>query len=213
MKKKLQKKTVVFDFDGTLVDSMNDFADIAAEVMFEFFGLNRKTAKKRYLETSGAPFHEQLEVIFPKHPKNKAAAQAFEERKKVTYFERPLFTDTKETIENLRAKGIKTVISSNNFQDLVEQFVEKIGVTFDLVLGYKPNFAKGEAQFTHILQQLKVNRSDILFVGDSLHDAEHAKRSGVDFVGKLGTFRKEHFAQAYPDYPTIQDLAELKNLI
>lgn len=210
---KHHKKTVIFDFDGTLVDSMNDFADIAADVMFEYFTLDRSTGKQRYLETSGAPFHEQLEVIFPQNLKNKEAAAAFEERKKVTYFDRPLFTDTKETIENLRAQGIKTVISSNNFQDLVDQFVQKSGVTFDLVLGYKPNFAKGEAQFQHISQFFQVARGDMLFVGDSLHDAEHAKRSGVDFVGKLGTFKREQFTTAFPDYQTIEHLSELKKFL
>ncbi|MBI4126512.1 MAG: HAD family hydrolase, partial [Deltaproteobacteria bacterium] len=48
----MKKKVIIFDFDGTLVDSMNDFADVAASVMPRHFPVDAETAKRLYIESS-----------------------------------------------------------------------------------------------------------------------------------------------------------------
>ena len=192
---------------------MEDFADIAAQVMYEIHGLDKSIGKKRYLETSGAPFHEQIEEIFPADKKNSQAVRDFEERKKITYFERPLFFDTCNTLNQLRNSGIKTVVASNNFQELVDLFVEKTAMEFDLVLGFKPNFAKGEAHFAFIESHFDSSRDSMLFVGDSLHDAERSIACNVDFIGKTGTFTKADFHNKFPGILTIDNLSELLKIV
>ena len=76
------KKVVVFDFDGTVVDSMDSFADIAADVMPRYYSISGEEAKRLYLETSGIPFFQQLEQLFPNNENNDKAAHDFEETKK-----------------------------------------------------------------------------------------------------------------------------------
>src|SRR5262245_55910893 len=72
---------VLFDLDGTQVDTMGGFADIAADVMAARHGVEFDWARGKYLETSGLPFCKQLEVVFPGHPANQAASDEFEARK------------------------------------------------------------------------------------------------------------------------------------
>ncbi|MBI4211451.1 MAG: HAD family hydrolase [Deltaproteobacteria bacterium] len=206
------KKVVVFDLDGTLIDSMEDFADVASNVMPRFYPVSRETARQMYLDTSGKPFHHQLETLFPGHPSNADAAKAFEKEKKNNYLDKQLFQGAREMISHLRSKNIKVVVSSNNFQALVDQILDVRGIECDLVLGYQPNFEKGEPHFCKITETLQAERSEITFVGDSLHDAERAQAAGIDFIGKEGTFSSSDFQRRFPRVQVISDLTELTSL-
>lgn len=207
---KIRKKVVVFDFDGTIVNSMDAFADIAARVMPRHLPIDARTARKRYLETSGIPFFEQLEVMFPGHPANPKVAAEFEEIKVEDYFSRPVYDDAKETLDHLRKSGVKVAVSSNNFQELVDRFVDRAGIEFDIVLGFRPDFAKGEAHFAHIMRETGCSPEEIAFVGDSLKDGERAKDSGIDFIGKEGIFTSKEFKRDFPDSSVIRNLSDLK---
>ena len=208
----MKKRILVFDFDGTIVNSMEAFADIAAEVMPKYLPIDASSARRRYLETSGLPFFEQLEVIFPGNPGNKNAAAEFERKKLENYFNEPLFEDAAETVDHLRRQGVAVAVSSNNFQELVEQFVVQTRMTFDFVLGYRPNFAKGADLFRHIISKTGCAPKDIIFVGDSIKDGERAQSFGIDFIGKEGTFTNREFKSTFPQAKVISTLAELKKM-
>ncbi len=212
MKSLKRGKAIIFDFDGTIVDSMEAFADIASEVIPKHYGTSKEEARRLYIKTSGLPFFQQLEQIFPNHPSNTKAAEEYESTKKKDYLDKPAFDDVMDTVEGLRQFGVKTIVSSNNFQELVDTHIEKIGVEFDMVLGFKDNFAKGEEHFAHIEDALNIQRDEMIFVGDSIKDGERAKHSGVNFIGKEGTFDASDFKREFPGVITISNLSELKDI-
>ena len=76
-------RAVVLDLDGTLVDTMQTFADVASDVMASAFGISRAWGRARYLQTSGIPFFQQLEIIMPGNSANQRVAQRFERFKEV----------------------------------------------------------------------------------------------------------------------------------
>lgn len=208
----ITKDVIVFDFDGTIVNSMEAFANIAAEVMPKRLPIDSETARRRYLETSGIPFFQQLELLFPDDPANASTAEEFELAKLEGYLDEPLFEDAVETVQHLRSRGIKVVVSSNNFQNLVDRFVGETGIEFDMVLGFKQNFAKGADHFAHIIETLGVDREKIAFIGDSIKDGERAQNFGIDFIGKEGIFTREQFSKSFPDAKVISTLADLKRM-
>lgn len=207
---KEQPKAVVFDFDGTLVDTMGDFADIASRVISKLYDVDPSSARKMYLETSGLPFFQQLEILFPDNKKNKQASKEFETNKLINFFSNKIPEDVKKTAKYLQSRGIYVVVSSNNFQHLVRKFIRQTkDVKFDLVLGCKKNFFKGKDHFNYIKKYFDLSEKEILFVGDSLKDAERAIQSGVSFIGKLGTFKRIDFEKKYPDIKTISRISDL----
>ncbi|MFH1652775.1 MAG: HAD hydrolase-like protein [Pseudomonadota bacterium] len=212
MKKNSGKKIAIFDFDGTLVDSMLSFAKIASQVMPKYYDVEKKWAFENYLRTSGIPFSEQLEELFPKDANNAFASLEFEETKKITYFERPLFDDVEETFASLSQIGLKLVISSNNFQHLVDEYLKKKTLNVDLALGYKENFAKGAKHFEYVKQSFLAEDHEMIFVGDSIKDGERAYNSNVDFIAKTGIFTREEFLKDFPKAQVIDSLSDLKNL-
>src|SRR5690349_4513168 len=95
-------RAVMFDLDGTLVDTMGALADLAAEVMSSRHGYDRARARERYLETSGIPFHQQLEVILPGDVRNAAASAEFEQRKRAVCDATMMDAQTLEGLAGLR---------------------------------------------------------------------------------------------------------------
>lgn len=209
---KQAERAVVFDFDGTIVDSMNAFAEIASRVMPKRLPIDAEEARRLYFETSGLPFFQQLEVIFPGNPANRETAEEYEKLKLEGYFEEPVFDDAAETVGFLRGQGLKVIVSSNNFQHLVDRFVEMKGLEFDMVLGFKQGFAKGADHFRHIEKNLDIPRERITFVGDSLKDGERAGQHGVRFIGKEGIFTRDQFESKFPGAQVISELSELKGM-
>jgi len=208
------KSVCIFDFDGTLVDSMEGFADLAAGLMEKNYGLSYAQAREKYLKTSGLPFFQQLESLFPNNPLNGKVAQDFEVQKKRYYFERPFFQEVYQTIERLRRQGVRVVVSSNNGQDVIEEYLDhQDAPPFDLVLGFKEGFSKGRAHFEKVLDHFDLSVDEAVFVGDSLYDAQKALDFGVDFVGRVGTFSHHKFKESYPEIPTVKNLHELIDLI
>ncbi len=216
MSKNPSKSVVIFDFDGTLVDSMGSFADLAADLMVRHYRVSWEQARESYLNTSGLPFFEQVELLFPGSHDNRQVAQEFELHKKKNYLSTPLFAEVPEALSQLKERGCRVVVSSNNGQEIVDEYLDHcsaLSLSFDMVLGYRQGFSKGKDHFYHVLKSFSLSPESALFVGDSLQDAQKALSFGVDFVGRLGTFTRSHFQEAYPAVPVVHDLRELQEVV
>ncbi len=206
-------KAYLFDFDGTLVDTMKGFADIAGDVISTYHGeITFDEARRKYFETSGNPFFQQLEAMFPNDPQNSEMAKIFEERKIEGFFNSSFTPDVRHTINQLRKKGHIAGVASNNFQELIDKFVAREELEFDIVLGFRKGFEKGPAHFDHVCEKFSLSKADLTFVGDSLKDAEKARSYGINFVGICGTFKREDFLKFDSETRTIENLKELLEL-
>lgn len=192
---------------------MERLTEIASKVMAKYFGISKEDGKRLYQATSGLPFSEQLQTLYPNlTKKNIKAAKTFEKQKRKSYFQEPLFKDAMETIQYLKEKGYTIVISSNSDHELVEKFVKQLGLPCDLALGCKENFKKGLPHFAYIFNHFKINNKSTVFIGDSIKDGEKAKECDVDFIAKEGLFLASDFKKSFPTAPVISALAELKEI-
>ena len=205
-------KIVAFDFDGTIVDSMPRLADIASELINRYYGLSLKISRDLYILTSGLPFVKQLEYMFPGKKGNHEIVDEFERKKEEEVMDEPLFPETKEVLRALAAQGNKVVISSSNFQHIMEDYMLGCGLRPDLVLGHKEGFSKGRDHFNYIKKHFNADASDLIFVGDSLRDLDKARDNGIRFIGRIGTFTANDFKQAGAD-EVIHDLRELMQVL
>jgi phosphoglycolate phosphatase-like HAD superfamily hydrolase len=206
-------KVMLCDLDGTLIDTMPILADLATEVMTGMYGIPGALARELYLATCGLPFAQQLEDIFPADPRNRSASDVFEGRKPARCGAALMPEDTQAALLELQTRGVRIAVSSNNGRANVEAFARLSGFGFDLVMGHGNGLAKGRPHIELAERTFGVDRQEMLFVGDSLHDGEIAYLAKIPFVGLAGTFAKERFTLRFPGQPVIGRFAELLDLL
>lgn len=208
-------KSIICDFDGTLVDTMGGFGEIASLLINKYYRIPIDIAKKKYFITSGIPFFQQLEKIFPDNNINPRVAKEYEEKKLEGFFSTPLPQKTINFLNYLKNKytDLKLVVSSNNFQNLVEDFLKKNNInTFDLILGYKENFSKGKDHFNYVKKHFGFKNPELLFIGDSLLDAKRAIDNKIQFIAYSGTFNYEDWKKKFPNIKVISKIEEIDKL-
>ena len=208
-------KMVVFDLDGTLVDSMGHFVNVAADVMNRFFDVSHQDARKMYRQTSGLPFEFQLKRLFGQDVRIPEAAQTFESEKVKTYDQACFYDDVSPALNQLsRDLGVLLAVSSNNHQSNVDQKLATFKESsFHRILGYEPGFFKGKDHFDRLKQEFDLDADQILFVGDSLHDCRMARDNHVKFAARLGTFTRQDFTEIDPDILFLNNFYELVDLL
>lgn len=205
------KSTIIFDFDGTLVDTMQIFADVASHLISENYGIEKEEARRLYFKTSGLPFKEQLEIIFPNNEKNAGVALAYEAEKNDATQDIKITDESFASLQALKNSDYDLIISSNNFQYNIDNFVINNELTnfFALQLGFRDGFGKGRDHFGHIKNELGVDDNSMLFIGDSLNDYKLAKENKIDFIGKIGTFSEADFHELSKEIRCIRSISEL----
>lgn len=206
---------VMFDLDGTLIDTMQGYADVAATIMAELHGQDPNVGRRQYLATSGIPFRQQLELIHPGHAANHRASDLFEHRKRAYADAADLDGATLDALRRLRASGLSLVVSSNSAQRLVDEFAARQHLRFELLLGFDvaANLAKGAPHVRRTCEALGVSAGEIVFCGDSIKDGELAHECGIRFVARLGTFSRAEFRRWHADVLAVDDIQELCALL
>ncbi|MEZ4846492.1 MAG: HAD family hydrolase [Bdellovibrionota bacterium] len=204
------KRVIVFDLDGTLISTMEGFADIAADLIHKTFSTPLEKARQDYIDTSGIAFCNQLEVLFPNHEKNKSVSDEFERRKMIHFFDEKPHPKVIESLLQLKNNGLKLAISSNNYHHVVNEYADRhFEDLFDLALGYEKDFAKGDPHFGKICDVLRTNNDEMIFVADSLSDLRLAKKCNVEFIGVEGIFSTQDFRNIDQEVRVLKQLWDL----
>ncbi len=203
----MRKELIIFDFDGTLVDSMSLYAEKASDLISSYYNLDKVTAKSLYLKTSGRPFIEQLNVLFPGDKKNTKVANMLETWKASILHQLKPFPDVMPLFAELKNRGFLIAVSSNNLQNYVEKIVNSWEIKPNFVLGWDgKDFKKGEPHISYLEKVTSVNRDKFLMVGDSPHDLHIALTCRLDFVALLRGFPEESFKSILPSVKVIRSL-------
>ncbi|MFX0086470.1 MAG: HAD family hydrolase [Candidatus Hodarchaeota archaeon] len=206
-----QIKYIMFDFDGTIVDSMTFLESNAVLLLMEYYGYSRTEATQYYRETTGLPFVQQMEIIAPdKQELNSIIVKKFEKMKINRIYEQKLYVDSLDVLTKLKERGYKLGISSGTIDKIIQDYLEKNRINLvDDVLGWKPGFEKGTDHFNYVMKRYGFENSNIVFIGDSLHDARRAKNNNISFIGKIGMFNQRNFEKIINGVEVISSLSEI----
>ncbi|MBQ0083801.1 MAG: HAD family hydrolase [Clostridiales bacterium] len=190
-------EAVIFDLDGTLVNSLLDLAN-ASNFALSFYGFpTHETEKYKYFVGNGIP--KLIYRITPKDKRDEATlnkiSEKFFENYNVHYADNTyVYSGIKELIAKLKETGIKTAVVTNKAHAAAIEVINSLlPDTFDLVLGQRPEIpTKPDPTLTLMaMEKLEVKPDECIFMGDSGMDVKTGVNSGALPVGVLWGYRKE----------------------
>ncbi|RDE12511.1 MAG: hypothetical protein C4K49_09910 [Candidatus Thorarchaeota archaeon] len=207
-------RAVIFDFDGTLADSMPFLERIGVQVMMKYYAATLEEATRRYRSTTGLPYEHQIKMNFPGDEKNEAAISEFERLKIDRIFDQELFPDTVETLQRIQDMRIEAFVSSSTFQPTIEEYFRRKGIAgfFLEIMGYRPGFEKGAHHFDHVKSKYGLPLDQVVFVGDSLKDFERS-RGFCKFIGVERMFSLQDFRRIGHEGPVVKHLSQVPPLL
>lgn len=204
-------KLVLFDFDGTLVNSMEYYGDLAAALLAKHYSLTQEQAKFYYFQTSGIPFIRQLEQLFPNNPENEHVDQLFELGKVEIKKRIDWHPHVIQLLDHLKQEGYQIGISSSEHEEAIKQFMQRKNRDWDVLLGARnASFTKGESHFLYLREQFNLQAENLLFIGDSLQDYKICAQHQVPFTAYLSTFSAADFHQMHNQIPCYADFDDLR---
>jgi phosphoglycolate phosphatase len=189
----MQIKGVIFDLDGTLLDSLSDVADFANAVLLKFGFAQRTKEEYRYLAGQGA---YNLMAASSRSGDDELVSRMAHEF--TALYERSqgsskAYDDMDVVLRALEAKAIPKAVLSNKPEYLTIACVSKYFGEFKFAaacgqregIAVKPN----PALALEIADVFGLKSSEIAIIGDSKNDILTAKNGGFYAVGVTWGFR------------------------
>lgn len=196
-------KGVIFDLDGTLLDTIEDLSDSMNIVLTKYKHPN--FTKEEYMLKVGNGFRGLVLNSFPEETDEKIIDKAVEQFAEIydsNYLNKTKpYDEIDYVLDGLNRMGIKLGVNSNKkdhyTMNLVSKFFARI--PFISVYGERAGIEKkpDPTSALEIAQAMELKPEEILYIGDSKTDILTAQNADMDSVGVLWGFRSEEELREY----------------
>ena len=204
----------LFDFDYTLVDSSAGIVMCFQKVLTRngFTGISDESIKL----TIGKTLEDSFSVLTGVSDMDILSIYKKEYRCEANIHMTPntkLFPETKTVLAQLKGRGGRVGIVSTKYRYTIMELLDREFPQgfFDIVVGCE-DVAKPKPSpegLLYALKHLNGQKENVLYLGDSIIDAQVAQSAGIDFAGILhGTTTREEL-EAYPHVVIADDLSIL----
>ncbi len=189
------KKAIIFDLDGTLLNTLIDLQESVNKILNKYKYPTHHIDKYKYFLGNG------IEVLtrkaFPENISNSEFALYLQEVKteyasRQTSKTRP-YDGIIEMLEELNNRNIKIAILSNKPNEFTGPTVAHFfsNIKFEVVFGARKEVARKPSAeaVNEILSIFEISKEDCFFVGDSETDMQTAVNSGMEAIGVSWGFR------------------------
>ena len=194
----MKYKIVIFDLDGTLLDTLQDL-DISTNYALEFFGYPKRTTEE-IRQFVGNGIEKLIERATP-------ANISVNERKRVldcfkSHYAKHCEDHTApyegitELLENLTAKQLPIAVVSNKIDSAVQSLCHKyFGDCFAFTIGEREGIRRKPYpdSVLEVLAKAQISPSDAIYIGDSEVDILTARNAGTDMICVTWGFRDKDF--------------------
>lgn len=181
-------KLIIFDLDGTIIDSLDDLTDATNHMLSEMHKGMLSRSDVRKLVGQGA--RRLVERALP-------GISLCDIERALGYFlsfnddhivdkTRP-YPDVPETLTSLKVAGCRLAVISNKNASLCRKVIDTLGLKefFETVIGADtmPFRKPSPEPILKLLRDFGVNPGEAVIIGDSINDVAAGKAAGVMTVG------------------------------
>lgn len=233
-------KAVIFDMDGTILDTLSDLTTATNYALGKYgkphdfppflvglcFGSGITADMEKCLALAHGCPAEDLEFIGNQIP---LSAYGFTSREVAeleeifspyyashNHIKTAPYAGIPEVLDALRNKGIKTAVASNkNDPDVQALAASVFPHGFDIVIGNSPSIRRKPSpdMVLSILEILKISPEEALYIGDTETDLETAQNAGVKCLAVDWGFRTVSFLKAHGAEIIIHEPAEILSYV
>ena len=214
------KKLVIFDLDGTLLDTIADLAESANHALKQLGYPTRDVETIRTFVGNGV--NKLLFRALPDEEKTEENMMRMRTHF-VPYYDAhnadlsAPYPGIVALLEELQAKGLRMAVASNKYQEATVKLVKHYFPMIDFVeiLGQREgiNVKPDPTIVFDILQKAGVSKEETLYVGDSGVDMQTAINAGVDAVGVTWGFRSRTELESFHPMGLIDKAEELLGFV
>lgn len=190
------KKIVIFDLDGTLLNTIADLATATNQALQHFGYPTHPIETYRFFVGNG--INKLFERALPEHERTEANVLRIRSQFLPYYnihnadLSTP-YPGIPELLENLQRKGIHMAVASNKYQSATQKLITHYfpEIHFEAILGQREDIPikPDPTIINEILHLTGIETSEVLYVGDSGVDMQTALHAGVDAIGVSWGFR------------------------
>lgn len=205
-------KLILFDLDGTLIDSLEDLAD-AVNHALGLRGLPLHSVAE-YRRMVGHGVRNLVKQALPEGADDALVDSALSDFK--AYYQAHIDVHTRpypgipELLTDLQAHGIQLAVASNKFQEGTEYLIQRFfpGIRFVAILGNRPCAPlKPDPEIVQeVLRKADVQPADALLIGDSPTDMKTAANGGIESIAVTWGYRTAEELAGHRQVNTVEEL-------
>lgn len=214
MPKSSRFKLVIFDFDGTLFDSLPVKTRVATQLISEKIGCSPEEARKVYLDEYRVVSAIDARLNLSERKRREVAREHLQ-RKAAALKNAKLFPGVESVLGRLKTAGFKLAIVSSAFSGDASRQLNKIRGFFDEIAFSDPVkrvYVKTPEFVEGLAKRLGAKRVETVFIGDTANDVKVSKKAGVFSVARQGTYSRQGLEAAGPDL-IVKDLNEFAEFL
>lgn len=217
---KKMRKLIIFDLDGTLLDTREDIAN-ACNYALKMCGCPERRLEE-YNMLVGRGIYNLFRGALPEEKRTEEMVMEMKSQF-VPYYNEHIDDCTRpypgiiDMLDTLAAKGMSFAIASNKYQEGTEALVEKYfhKYSFACILGQRDGKPiKPDPEI--VMEAMKAAGAGIgetVYCGDSDVDMQTGLNAGVDTIGVTWGFRTREELKAYNPWLLVENPTEITNAL
>lgn len=204
-------KTAIFDFDGTIVDSVPLIYTVVNRVLkkFNYTQLTEKEAENlrskntiQILKESGIPFWKMPFMV-------SFAYEAYnEEISKI----KP-FIGIREIFQELKNENVSIGIISSNTNNLILKILSNFDFPEIDFLYTSKNLGGKQKMIGKCIKKYKLQKESTVYIGDEIRDIEASQKNGIRCIGVTWGFNTKESLLTTNPYAIVENVKDLSSKI